>query len=216
MNGRPLDITAEVKNADAVLEAWFPGTMGGQAIAEIIYGKTNPSAKLAISFPVNVGQVPVFYSNKTTGRPMNPKNPKGDYRSFYQDIPNKPLFSFGYGLSYSNFEYSNVTLDKKVENTVEVLDFSVSVKNTSKIDGYEIVQLYIQDVAASITRPAKELKGFEKVWIKAGEEQTVHFKLTKEDLGFWNQGEFRVEAGTYKFTIAPNSDADLTNSFILE
>jgi beta-glucosidase len=119
-------------------------------------------------------------------------------------------------LSYSNFEYSNVTLDKKVENTVEVLDFSVSVKNTSKIDGYEIVQLYIQDVAASITRPAKELKGFEKVWIKAGEEQTVHFKLTKEDLGFWNQGEFRVEAGTYKFTIAPNSDADLTNSFILE
>lgn len=216
MNGRPLDITEEVNNADAVLEAWFPGTMGGQAIAEIIYGKTNPSAKLAISFPVNVGQVPVFYSNKTTGRPMNPKNPKGDYRSFYQDIPNKPLFSFGYGLSYSKFEYSNVTLDKKVENGVEVLDFSVSVKNTSKIDGYEIVQLYIQDVAASITRPAKELKGFEKVWIKAGEEQTVRFKLSREDLGFWNQGEFKVEAGTFKFNIAPNSDADLTNSFILE
>ena len=215
-NGRPLDITADIINADAVLEAWFPGTMGGQAIAELIYGKVNPSAKLSVSFPVNVGQVPVFYSNKTTGRPMNPKNPKGDYRSFYQDIPNKPLFSFGYGLSYSSFEYSDIQFNQGASNESLELDFSAQVKNTSKVDGYEIVQLYVQDIAASITRPAKELKGFEKVWINAGETKTVHFKLQKEDLGFWNNGTFVVEAVQFKYTIAPNSDADLSHSFTIE
>lgn len=215
MNGRPLDITADVKNADAVLEAWFPGTMGGQAIAEILYGKVNPSAKLSVSFPVNVGQVPVFYSNKTTGRPMNPKNPKGDYRSFYQDIPNKPLYSFGYGLSYSKFEYAEIELNLTQVNDELVLDFSTEVTNTSEIDGYEIVQLYIQDVAASITRPAKELKGFEKVWIKAGETKSVHFKLKKEDLGFWNNAKFTIEEGRFNYIIAPNSDAELSHSFYL-
>jgi len=215
-NGRPLDITADITNADAVLEAWFPGTMGGQAIAELIYGKVNPSAKLSVSFPVNVGQVPVFYSNKTTGRPMNPMNPKGDYRSFYQDIPNKPLYSFGYGLSYSSFEYSNIQLDQVTRNGALELNFSAQIKNTSNVDGYEIVQLYLQDVTASITRPAKELKGFEKVWIKAGATKTVYFKLQKEELGFWNNGTFVVEAGQFKYTIAPNSDADLVHSFILE
>jgi len=147
---------------------------------------------------------------------MNPMNPKGDYRSFYQDIPNKPLYSFGYGLSYSSFEYSNIQFDQVTRNGALELNFSAQIKNTSNVDGYEIVQLYLQDVTASITRPAKELKGFEKVWIKAGATKTVHFKLQKEELGFWNNGTFVVEAGQFKYTIAPNSDADLVHSFILE
>ena len=200
MNGRPLAIPWAAENIPAILEAWQPGSMGGQAIAEVLYGDYNPSGKLPMSFPRSVGQLPIYYNRKSTGRP----GPKKDvYWSHYIDQSNDPLFPFGFGLSYTDFKYSD--LQVKATSTPEVF-VSVMVQNTGEISGEEVVQLYIRDKAASVTRPVKELKGFKKILLKAGESRKISFILTKNELGFYNnEGEFVFEPGDFDIWVGTSS-----------
>lgn len=201
--GRPLDLSWEQENIPAILNAWFGGTQAGNALADVIFGSVNPSGKLPVTFPRNVGQIPVYYNHKNTGRPL----PEGEwfskYRSNYLDVPNDPLYPFGFGLSYTNFSYGELTLDKTEVNGEQSLTASISLTNDGPFDGAEVVQLYIRDLVGSITRPVKELKGFRKVFLKAGESATVTFTITTDDLKFynydlkydWEPGEFVVMAG---------------------
>ncbi|MEH0153349.1 beta-glucosidase BglX [Limibacter armeniacum] len=206
LNGRPMDLSWEDENVDAIVEAWYPGTMGGHAIADILSGDYNPSAKLTITFPRNVGQIPIFYNHKSTGRPLNEEK-WSDYKSSYLDVSNTPLYSFGHGLSYTSFEYSNLKLDKETFSKGGEINVSIEVKNTGQFDGEEIVQLYVQDITASITRPVKELKGFEKIMLKKGESKTVSFKIDEEMIQFVNlEKELTVEPGQFKVWIGESSD----------
>lgn len=215
MNGRPLDLSEEDSLTDAILETWFPGTSGGYGVADVLFGKYNPSAKLPITFPRSIGQVPIYYNVKNTGRPIPLDNPKEDYKSNYIDSPNTPLYPFGHGLSYTNFEYSDITLSSNKIGVSDTLSVSVNIKNTGNYDGHEVAQLYIHDKVGSITRPVKELKGFEKIFLKKGEIKTVKFKLTSEDLKFFNGIEFTAEAGEFELAISGNSDFSFMNSFEL-
>ena len=205
-NGRPLDLSWEAENVDAIVEAWYPGLMAGHAVADIISGDYNPSAKLVMTFPRNVGQVPIFYNQKNTGRPFNDNAP-ADYRSNYIDVENTPLYPFGHGLSYTNFEYSNVVLSKSEFSKGGSIKASVEVTNTGKFDGEEIVQLYIQDIVASVTRPVKELKGFEKITLKKGESKVVEFTIDEETIEFIGlDNQPTVEAGDFNLWIGTSSD----------
>lgn len=203
LNGRPLALEEEDALADAMLEAWHPGTEGGRAVVDVLFGATNPSGKLPVSFPRSLGQVPIHYNMKNTGRPITPENPI-KFQSKYIDSPNDPLYPFGYGLSYTTFGYSEVTLDKKEINHGETLAASVTVTNAGDVAGEEVVQLYIRDLVGSVTRPVKELKGFEKVALKPGESKSVTFSIGKEQLTFlcrdmtWGTepGEFELFIGT--------------------
>ena len=215
MNGRPLDLSEEDSLTDAILETWFPGTSGGYGVADVLFGKYNPSAKLPITFPRSIGQVPIYYNVKNTGRPIPLDNPKEDYKSNYIDSPNTPLYPFGHGLSYTNFEYSEITLSSNKIGVSDTLSVSVNIKNTGNYDGHEVAQLYIHDKVGSITRPVKELKGFEKIFLKKGEIKTVKFKLTSEDLKFFNGTEFTSEAGEFEIAISGTSDFSFMNSFEL-
>jgi beta-glucosidase len=204
MNGRPLDLTRENELADAMLETWYAGTMGGKAITQVLFGDYNPSGKLTMTFPRNLGQVPIFYYEKNTGRPIYLPNDK--YKSKYIDSPNDPLFPFGFGLSYTTFEYSEVTLSSPELTDKEGLTAKVTVKNTGKYNGEEVVQLYVRDLVGSVTRPVKELKGFEKVMIKAGESKEIKFKLTSDMLAFYRLDmTYGTEPGDYKLFIGGNS-----------
>jgi len=204
MNGRPLVLTKENELADAMLEAWFPGTMGGKAITHVLFGEYNPSGKLTMTFPRSLGQVPIFYYEKNTGRPIYLPNPK--YKSRYIDCPNDPLFPFGFGLSYTTFEYSDIQLSTKELNEKGELKASVTVKNTGKADGEEVVQCYVRDLVGSVTRPVKELKGFEKIAIKAGESKTISFTITPDMLAFHRLDmSYGTEQGDYKLFIGGNS-----------
>lgn len=202
MNGRPLSIGKEHDLADAVLETWFSGTEGGNAIADVLLGDYNPSGKLPITFPRSAGQIPTYYNHLNTGRPLAPGE-SALYRSQYFDILDSPLYPFGHGLSYTAFSLSEITLSTKRLTAGEALDASVIVKNTGARDGETVVQLYLQDVSASISRPVKELKGFQKVMLKAGEERTLHFTVDENDLKFYNSylqyaaepGEFNLQIG---------------------
>lgn len=217
MNGRPLDLSAEDILVDAILETWFPGTSGGLGVADVLFGTYNPSAKLTVTFPRNVGQIPIYYNMKNTGRPINLKNPKGDYKSFYQDVPNSPLYVFGHGLSYTTFEYGKLQLSAKEISFSDKLISSVTITNTGNYDGYEVVQLYIHDKVGSITRPVKELKGFEKIFLKKGESKTVSFTLSVEDLKFYNNNmKFTVEPGDFEIAISGTSDFEFKDSFVLK
>ena len=217
MNGRPLNLSEEVGLVDAILEVWFPGTMGGAATADLLFGEVNPSGKLSVTFPRNVGQVPIYYNMKNTGRPIPETNPKEDYKSNYIDVPNSPLFSFGYGLSYTQFTYSNLTLSSKTLNANGTLEASVTITNSGNMDGHEIAQLYIHDKVGSVTRPVKELKGFEKIFLKKGESKKVSFSISMEDLKFYNSDMiFGVEPGEFEIAIAPNSEFKFNTSFYLE
>jgi len=199
MSGRPLSITWAAENVPAIVQAWQPGSKGGDAIAQVLYGDYNPSGKLPMTFPRNVGQVPIYYNHKNTGRP-GPIDMV--FWSHYTDEINAPLYPFGYGLSYTSFEYSNLNTTK----TNEGFTVNVAVKNTGNLVGEEVVQLYIRDHFASITRPVKELKGFEKIKLKAGETKTIEFLLTDEELGFYNnEGEYIVEPGRFDVMIGGNS-----------
>lgn len=210
-NGRPLDLSWEHENIDAILEAWYPGTMAGHGVADVIAGDYNPSAKLTISFPRNVGQVPIYYNHKNTGRPVDPANPKVDYRSFYLDVDNSPLYSFGYGLSYTSFSINNLKLDKTSMTKGGSIVVTADVTNTGKYDGAEVVQLYIHDITASVTRPVKELKGFEKVSLKAGETKQVKFEVSEKNLMFYDLNmNYTAEPGAFKLWVA-SSSADETN-----
>lgn len=203
MNGRPLTLSWEDQNADAILETWFSGTMAGPAIADVLFGETNPSGKLTMSFPRNVGQIPVYYNCKNTGRPSH-----GDekYASKYLDIPNDPLYPFGYGLSYTTFSYGDLSLSATSVRPHETLSVTIPVTNTGARQGVEIVQLYTRDVVGTITRPVKELKGFQKVALKPGETKTVTFLISSEDLRFYDADmRFVAELGDFKVMVGPNS-----------
>lgn len=202
MNGRPLDLSREDVLADAILETWYAGSMGGEAVTRTLFGEVNPSGKLPMTFPRNIGQVPVFYYEKNTGRPSYLPSPK--YKSIYLDCPNTPLYPFGYGLSYTSFRYSPVTLSSDELQQGSKITASVTVTNTGERDGAEVVQLYIRDMVGSVTRPLKELKDFEKINLAAGESREVKFDITPEMLAFHRAdmsfgtepGEFTVFVGT--------------------
>ena len=209
-NGRPLDLSWEAENVDAIVEAWYPGLMAGEAVADVLSGDYNPSAKLVMTFPRNVGQVPIFYNVKNTGRPFDEDQPT-DYRSSYIDVPNSPLYPFGYGLSYTNFEYTNLTLDKSSFSKDGSINASITIKNTGEYDGEEVVQLYIQDIIASVTRPVKELKGFKKITLKKGESKTVTFTIDEKTIEFYGTDmRLTAEAGDFNLWIGKNS-ADNSN-----
>ena len=205
MNGRPLTISWENKNANAILEAWFPGTEAGNAVADVLFGNYNPSGKLTATFPVNVGQIPIYYNHKNTGRPYA-GNFLDKYKSRYLDVSNDPLYPFGYGLSYTTFNYGDINLSKKQINANETLSVTVTVSNTGNYDGEETVQLYLQDPVASITQPVKELKRFQKIFLKKGESRQVVFQLGIEDLKFYNEDLKRIyEPGDFNVYVGGNS-----------
>jgi beta-glucosidase len=215
MSGRPLTIAEENELADAILLTWHPGVEAGNAIADILFGNYNPSGKLTTTFPRNVGQIPVYYSLRRTGRPQADET-FTKFKSNYLDVSNSPLFPFGYGLSYTTFEYSNLKLSSETIHGKDSVKVSVDVANTGNFEGEEVVQLYIRDVVASVTRPVKELKGFKKVMIKKGENTTVTFNLTASDLAFYhNDLEFYAEPGEFMVFVGGNSNASLSGKFEL-
>jgi beta-glucosidase len=204
--GRPLTINWEQENIPAILNVWFGGTQAGNAIADVIFGKVNPCGKLPVTFPQNVGQIPIFYNHKNTGRPL----PEGQwfqkFRSNYLDVSNDPLYPFGFGLSYTQFTYGDLVLDKAKVTGDQSLQASISLTNSGRYDGNEIVQLYIRDMVGSITRPVKELKGFQKVFLKAGETRTITFNITPEDLKFYNYDlKYDWEPGEFVIMVGGNS-----------
>ncbi|CAN7304624.1 beta-glucosidase BglX [Pseudomonas sp. GL-B-26] len=215
MNGRPLSILEEKDQADAILETWFSGTEGGNAIADVLFGDYNPSGKLPITIPRSVGQIPTYYNHLSIGRPFTPGKP-GNYTSQYFDDTTGPLFPFGFGLSYTDFSLSNMALSSTTLNKTGKLDASVTVKNTGKRDGETVVQLYIQDVTGSMIRPIKELKNFQKVMLKAGEQKVVRFTITEDDLKFYNtQLKFAAEPGKFNVEIGLDSQDVTQQSFEL-
>jgi beta-glucosidase len=215
MNGRPLTILEENQSADAILETWFSGTEGGNAIADVLFGDYNPSGKLPVTFPRSVGQIPTYYNHLSIGRPFTPGKP-GNYTSQYFDDTTGPLFPFGYGLSYTTFALSDMALSSTTLNATGKLDASVMVKNTGKRDGETVVQLYIQDVTGSMIRPVKELKNFQKIMLKAGEQKVVHFTITEDDLKFYNaQLKYAAEPGKFNVQIGLDSQSVTQQSFEL-
>ena len=204
--GRPLTLTWEDENMDAILNTWSQGSEAGHAIADVLFGDVNPSAKLTTSFPRAVGQLPLYYNHKNTGRPHGDEEKYIKFRSNYIDVVNAPLYPFGYGLSYTTYEYSDVTLSAPEVVNGGKFTATVTVKNTGNMDGKEIVQLYIHDVVSTSTRPVKELRGFQKIDIKAGETKTVIFELSTEDLKYYNHElEYVCEPGDFEIMIGPNS-----------
>lgn len=204
MNGRPLTLSWEDEHMDAILETWFAGTMGGDAIADVLFGDYNPSGKLPVTFPRNLGQVPIYYNMKNTGRPFSAANP--EYTTHYLDVENSPLYPFGYGLSYTQFEYSNLTLNTKKLTGNGKLLASIKLTNTGNYAGRETVQLYIRDLVGSITRPVKELKAFQQIDLQPGESKVVQFEVTAKDVAFYNRKlELVAEAGDFSLFIGGDS-----------
>jgi beta-glucosidase len=211
-NGRPLALEEVVDDTPAILEAWFPGVQAGPAVADVVFGKVNPGGKLPVSFPRRLGQVPIYYNHERTGRPCNPDV---KWNSRYRDIPScSPLYEFGYGLSYTTFEVSNLQLSSSSVSRNGSLKASVTVTNTGSRKGDEVVQLYIHDPVATISQPVRRLRGFERVTLNAGQSQTVTFTLDKSDFGFYdNRGKFVVEPGQIDVFAGNSSNADLMRSF---
>ena len=213
MNGRPLNINWADKNIPSIVEAWQLGTQTGNAVAQVLYGDYNPSGKLPMSFPRSVGQIPIYYNYKNTGRP-GPANTV--FWSQYNDQLNTPLYPFGYGLSYTSFEYSNLKIDNKNLTVGNRINVSVDLKNTGNYTGKEVVQLYIKDRFASVTRPVRELKGFEMISLNPGEIKTVNFEISETLLQFYSANEiWESESGFFDIFIGTNSNADLQESFEL-
>lgn len=214
LNGRPLVLEKENVDADALLEAWYPGTMGADAVTDILFGQYNPSGKLTMTFPRSVGQVPIFYYEKNTGRPIY--LPSEKYKSRYLDSPNDPLYPFGYGLSYTTFSYSDLSLSSPKVKKGKTIEATVTVTNTGKVTGEETVQLYIRDLVGSVTRPVKLLKAFQKVAIPPGESRKITFTIDNDMLSFWRQDmTFGVEEGDFKVMVGGSSADLLQASFTL-
>lgn len=215
--GRPLTLEEEVETVPAILNVWFPGSEAGLAISDVLFGDVNPSGKLTATFPRNVGQIPIYYNHKNTGRPLNNKEGTFEkFRSNYLDVRNEPLFPFGYGLSYTTFDYSDLQLSHKQMTMDGTLEVTVNVTNSGNYDGKEVVQLYIRDLVGSVTRPVKELKGFQKVNIKKGETKAITFHLTVEDLKFYNSNlDFVAEPGDFEVFVGTNSDTQMKVGFEL-
>jgi beta-glucosidase len=216
MSGRPLVIPEENILADAILFTGHPGVEAGNAIADVVFGETNPSGKLTATFPRNVGQVPIYYAIRNTGRPQ-----AGEaftkFKTNYLDVENSPLFAFGYGMSYTKFEYSGLSISNETLTENDTIEVSVKVSNTGSYDGEEVVQLYIRDEVASVTRPVKELKGFKKIFIKKDETETVTFKLSANDLAFYHQDlQFYAEPGEFMVFVGGNSNASLSGKIELK
>ncbi|RTY94600.1 beta-glucosidase BglX [Flavobacterium sp. GSP27] len=215
--GRPLVLVQENETVPAILNTWFAGSEAGSAIADVLFGDENPSGKLTATFPRSVGQVPIYYNQKNTGRPLGNKEGKFEkFRSNYIDERNEPLYPFGFGLSYTTFEYSNLRISADKMSFIEKLNVTVDVTNTGNFDGKEVVQLYIRDLVGSVTRPLKELKGFQKIAIKKGEKQTVTFEISLEELKFYNSDlKFIAEPGTFQVFVGTDSNTDRKVSFEL-
>lgn len=213
MSGRPLDISEEMDLPVSILQIWHPGVEAGNAVADVLFGDYNPSGKLTATWPRNVGQIPIYYGVRHTGRPQ-PTEEFEKFRSNYLDVPNSPLLPFGYGLSYTEFEYSDVKVDDESLSEGGEITISATITNTGEVAGEEIVQLYTSDKVRSITPPVKELKGFEKISLEPGESKTVEFKITTEDLKFYNSDlEYVFEPGEFEFFVAGSSDHEMTGSF---
>ena len=214
LNGRPLTINWISENVPAILETWYLGIQSGNAIADVLFGDYNPDGKLTVTFPRAVGQVPIYYNYKNTGRPHNPKD---RFTSHYLDLDNSPLYPFGYGLSYTSFDYSNLSLSSQKIKMGESLVVGVDVKNTGNREGKEIVQLYIRDLVGSVTRPIEELKDFTKIDLKPGETKHVEFTISPDKLKFYDINmNFVVEPGEFKVFVGKNSVDVLESSFIVE
>ena len=226
MAGRPLTIERDLPYADAVLFNFHPGTMGGPAILDLLFGKANPSGKLPATFVREVGQIPMYYNHNNTGRPAPEKVMTLDdialeagqtslgNTSFYLDSGKDPLFPFGYGLSYTTFEYSNITLSASTVPMNGTLTVKATLKNTGSVDGTEVAQLYVQDIVGSVVRPVKELKGFQRVALKAGEAKTIEFKLTTDDLAFYGRDLVKkAEKGDFNVWVGGHSNATLKGTF---
>lgn len=204
--GRPLVLTWEEENVPSILNVWFGGSEAAYAIGDVLFGDVNPGGKLTMTFPQNVGQIPLYYAHKNTGRPLKEGRWFEKFRSNYLDVSNDPLYPFGYGLSYTSFSYSDVKLDKTSMNINGEITATVTVTNTGKYDGSEVVQLYLRDLVGSVTRPVKELKGFEKIFLKAGESKEVSFKINSELLKFYNYNlDYVCEPGDFDVMIGGNS-----------
>ena len=229
MAGRPLGIGAEMDMADAVLYAWHPGTMAGPAVADLIFGDYSPSGKLPVTFVKGAGQIPFYYYRKNTGRPATkddvtyiddiPRNSKQlslGFKSMHIDYGITPLLPFGFGLSYTEFKYKNLRLSSNEMSTDGAITVSADIKNVGNYETEEIVQFYVHDKVGSITRPIKELKGFEKINIKPGDVKTVNFELKAEDLQFFNGDDYVIESGDFEVWIGPNSDEGLKGTFVLK
>ena len=216
-DGRPLVLKDENETVPAILNVWFAGTEAGYAIADVLFGDVNPSGKLTTTFPRSVGQIPIYYAHKNTGRPLaNSEGKFEKFRSNYIDERNEPLFPFGFGLSYTNFEYSSLKISSDKMNFSGNLKVTVDVANTGNYDGKETVQLYIRDLVGSVTRPVRELKNFQKITLKKGEKQTVSFDITVEDLKFYNSDlQFVAEPGQFDVFVGGSSTADKKVSFEL-
>jgi beta-glucosidase len=211
MNGRPLTINWVAENAPAILETWFAGTQAGHAVADVLFGDVNPGGKLPVTFPRAVGQIPLYYNYKSTGRPPDPNN---KYTSKYLDVPVTPLYPFGYGLSYTRFRIADMRLSARSIGPNGRLTVSVEVENVGRRAGDEVVQLYVRDMAASVTRPVRELRGFERVTLRPGEKRRIEFALAPEHLGFYNRDmRFVVEPGAFKVFVGNNSVDVIEASF---
>jgi len=216
MSGRPLTIPEEMELPVSILQVWHPGMEAGNAIADVVFGDYNPSGKLTSTWPVNVGQIPIYYGMRTTGRPAASEEFE-KFKSNYLDAPNAPLFPFGYGLSYTEFDYSNVKVSNATLAENGSITISATVTNSGDYNGEEVVQLYLHDKVRSITPPMKELKGFKKIFLEKGASQTVTFEITTEDLKFYNnEEEFIFEPGEFEIAIKGTSDFDFKETFILE
>ncbi len=230
MAGRPIELGQTLEQADAILMAWHPGTMGGPALAEVLYGEVSPSGRLPLTWPVAEGQIPIYYNHMSTGRPPSDDNytrmddiGQGVFQhqpgnsSNLLDYGHKPQFPFGFGLTYSSFEYDKLNLNRKKIALGESLEISARIKNTGDTRATEVVQLYVQDVVGDVTRPVRELKGFQRVTLKPGQSQTVTFEIHTDDLAFHNQDmELVTEPGDFNVWIAPNAAAGLKGSFVVE
>lgn len=206
MSGRPMVFNWTAENVNSILYTWFLGSEAGNAIASVLYGDYNPAGKLPMTFPRSVGQIPIFYNMKNTGRPA-PEQDKISYGSAYIDSPNAPQYAFGYGLSYTTFDYSDLKLSSKVIRPDEKLLVSFTLKNTGKYEGEEVAQLYLRDISASVTRPVKELKGFKKVSLKAGESTILEFEIDREAMSFYDQKmNWIVEPGLFNVMVGGSSD----------
>jgi beta-glucosidase len=211
MNGRPMDITWASQNVSTILECWHLGSQAGNAIADVVFGEYNPSGKLPVSFPYNSGQEPFYYNHKSTGRPYNSDD---RFYTGYTDTPNEALYPFGFGLSYTTFEYKNLKLDKSEIKKDDTINLSIDITNTGDVDGEEVVQFYIHDIVGSITRPVKELKGFQKVMLKAGETKTINFNIDSKSIEFYTANKkWEVEPGDFEVFVGGNSSTNLKTIF---
>ena len=214
--GRPMTLDWEQENVPAILNVWFGGSEAAYAIGDVLFGDVNPSGKLSMTFPRNVGQIPLYYNHKNTGRPLEQGHWFTKFRSNYLDVPNEPLYAFGYGLSYTTFQYSDIRLDKTQMNQNGEITATVTLTNTGSRDGAEVVQLYLRDRVGSITRPVQELKGFQKVFLKAGESREVSFKITADLLKFYDYDlDFVCEPGDFDVMIGGSSDRVKTTRITL-